>query len=137
MLKNKKRRIIVASGVFLVLALFFYLIKLEVGQNVSLLAATVIAGYQIVYKAWQSAKMKVFSIEQLVTIAVIGALVIGEYMESAVVTFLFILGAYLEARTLEKTRLSIKSLLEMAPMEANVCKRWRICYHSSRKSEKR
>ena len=52
--------------------------------------------------------MKAFSIELLVTIAVIGALYIEEYTESAVVTFLFLFGDYLEARTLEKTRSSLK-----------------------------
>src|SRR5699024_8162438 len=56
----------------------------------------------------------------LVTIAVIGALFIGEYVESAVVTFLFLFGAYLEARTLEKTRSSLKELIDMAPQEAMV-----------------
>ena len=37
--------------------------------------------------------MKAFSIELIVTIAVIGALFIGEYAESAAVTFLFLFGA--------------------------------------------
>lgn len=64
--------------------------------------------------------MKAFSIEMLVTIAVIGALFIGEYVESAVVTFLFLFGDYLEARTLEKTRSSLKSLVDMAPQEATI-----------------
>ena len=64
--------------------------------------------------------MKAFSIELLVTIAVVGALFIGEYVESAAVTFLFLFGAYLEARTLEKTRSSLKALIDMAPLEATV-----------------
>src|SRR5699024_2903359 len=53
-------------------------------------------------------------------IAVIGALYIGEYVESAVVTFLFLFGDFLEARTLEKTRKSLKDLVDMAPQEAEV-----------------
>src|SRR5699024_6089142 len=64
--------------------------------------------------------MKAFSIELLVTIAVIGALFIQEFTESAVVTFLFLLGDYLETRTLEKTRSSLKNLVDMAPQEATV-----------------
>ena len=64
--------------------------------------------------------MRTFSIELLVTIAVVGALYIKEYTESSVVTFLFLFGSYLEARTLEKTRSSLKKLIDMAPQEAVV-----------------
>ncbi len=85
-----------------------------------LILATLVAGYPIFLKAWKAARLKMFSIDLLVTIAVIGALIIGEYMESAVVTFLFLFGAFLEGRSLEKARASIKSLMDMAPLEATV-----------------
>ncbi|SDQ42419.1 heavy metal translocating P-type ATPase [Virgibacillus salinus] len=89
-------------------------------KDITLIIATVIAGVPIFMKAFQALRMKAFSIELLVTIAVIGALIIGEYVESAVVTFLLLFGAYLEARTLEKTRSSLKRLVDMAPQEAVV-----------------
>jgi len=60
------------------------------------------------------------SIELLVTVATLGALAIGEYWEAAAVTFLFILGAYLEARTLSQTRKVLKGLLDLAPTAAIV-----------------
>jgi len=85
-----------------------------------LIIATLIAGFPISYKAIQALKYKSFSIELLVTIAVIGALFIGEYVESAVVTFLFLFGTFLEKRTLEKTRSSLRELSDMAPEEAVV-----------------
>ncbi|MFA7660071.1 MAG: cation-translocating P-type ATPase, partial [Anaerovoracaceae bacterium] len=86
----------------------------------ALIAATVIAIVPIAIRAFQALRLKAFSIELLVTIAVVGALYIHEYVESSVVTFLFMFGAYLEARTLEKTRSSLKALVDMAPQEANV-----------------
>jgi len=89
-------------------------------KEIMLITATAVASIPIFIKAFQALRARVFSIELLVTIAVVGALAIGEYMESAVVTFLFLFGAYLEARTLEKTRSSLKSLLDMAPQEATV-----------------
>ncbi len=89
-------------------------------KNIALVTATIIAGIPIAIKAYQSLRMKAFSIELLVTIAVIGALYIQEFTESSVVTFLFLFGDYLEARTLEKTRSSLKSLVDMAPQEAIV-----------------
>src|SRR5690625_1492746 len=89
-------------------------------KDILLIVATVIAGFPIAIKAYQAIKFRTFSIEMLVTIAVIGALFIGEYVESAVVTFLFLFGTFLEGRTLEKTRASIRELTEMAPEEAVV-----------------
>src|SRR5699024_9572478 len=50
--------------------------------------------------------------------AVVGALLIQNYEESAIVTFLFLFGAYLEQRTLNKTRSAIKELTDMAPETA-------------------
>ena len=47
-------------------------------------------------------------------------MLIGEYWEAAAVTFLFMFGDYLESRTIEKTRSSIKSLLDLAPDTARV-----------------
>ncbi|GAA5417031.1 cadmium-transporting ATPase [Paraliobacillus ryukyuensis] len=89
-------------------------------KTIALITATIIASLPIAIKAYQALRMKAFSIELLVIIAVIGALFIGEYVESAVVTFLFLMGAFLEARTLAKTRSSLKELIEMAPQEATV-----------------
>ncbi|WGI19082.1 heavy metal translocating P-type ATPase [Latilactobacillus sakei] len=85
-----------------------------------LLVASVLGVAPILMQAYQALKVKVVSIDLLVTIAVIGAFVIGEYNESAIVTFLFLFGSYLEQRTLKKTRESIRSLSEMAPQTAQV-----------------
>lgn len=84
------------------------------------IVVTVLAGTPTVYSAWQALTVRAFSIDLLVTIAVIGALIIGEYEESAIVSFLFIFGAYLEARTLDRTRKSLRDLIDMAPQEAEV-----------------
>ena len=43
---------------------------------------------------------------------------IQNYEESAIVTFLFLFGAYLEQRTLKHTRSAIKELTDMAPESA-------------------
>ena len=121
-MNNKQRKVImIISGALLAGALVIHLLQLnKTIVDALLIAASVIAGYPTILKAFQSARMKMFSIELLVTIAVVGALIIGEYVESAAVTFLFLLGAFLEGRTLEKARSSLKSLLEMAPLEATI-----------------
>ena len=105
---------LIASGLILRFS------ELTSAGNIALIAATIIAMVPIGIKAYQAIIMKLFSIEMLVSIAVIGALLIGEYVESSVVTFLFLFGGYLEARTLEKTRSSIKELTDMVPQEASL-----------------
>lgn len=81
----------------------------------SLIFASIIGIAPIAIQAYQSVKVKVVSIDVLVTIAVIGAVLIQNYEESAIVTFLFLFGGYLEQRTLNKTRSAIKELTDMAP----------------------
>lgn len=85
-----------------------------------LLVASMMGVAPILMQAYQALKVKVVSIDLLVTIAVLGALIIGEFNESAIVTFLFLFGSYLEQRTLKKTRESIRALSAMAPQTAQV-----------------
>lgn len=85
-----------------------------------LIGAAVIAGADIALRAAMSLRSRHISIELLVTIATVGALAIGEYWEAAAVTFLFIFGAYLEARTLSRTRQVLGELLDLAPSTAIV-----------------
>ncbi|MCR6546370.1 heavy metal translocating P-type ATPase [Dehalobacterium formicoaceticum] len=84
----------------------------------SLVIASILGAAPIAIQAYQALRVKVVSIDVLVTIAVIGALLIQSYEESAIVTFLFLFGAFLEQRTLNKTRSAIKELTEMAPESA-------------------
>ena len=118
-----KNQITAVSFVLIVLGYIFGNMGETGLKDYSLITATLIASIPIGMKAYQSLRMKAFSIELLVIIAVVGALYIQEYVESSVVTFLFLFGAYLEARTLEKTRSSLKSLLDLAPQEAEVISR--------------
>lgn len=84
----------------------------------ALIIASILGALPIAIQAYQSLRIKVVSIDVLVTIAVIGAFVIKNFEESAIVTFLFLFGAFLEQRTLNKTRSAIKELTEMAPESA-------------------
>lgn len=86
--------------------------------NILLIIASILGLFPIFLMAFQSLKIKVVSIEVLVTIAVLGAFIIKNYEESAIVTFLFLFGSFLEQKTLNKTRQAIKELLELAPENA-------------------
>ncbi|HAP56580.1 MAG: heavy metal translocating P-type ATPase [Sphaerochaeta sp.] len=84
----------------------------------SLMLASVLGTAPIAIQAYQALRVKVVSIDVLVTLAVAGAFIIRNFEESAIVTFLFLFGSYLEQRTLQKTRSAIKELTEMAPESA-------------------
>lgn len=116
---SKKRPITWISAALLVIA---YSAHYAFGQETiatwALIIASVLGAAPIAIQAFQALRVKVVSIDVLVTIAVIGALLIGNYEESAVVTFLFLFGDFLEQRTLNKTRSAIRELTEMAPESA-------------------
>ena len=97
-----------------------YAFSLGTAATVFMIVASILGAIPVALHAISALQNKVISIELLVTIAVIGAFIIGEYEESAVVTFLFLFGNYLEQKTLEKTRSSVKSLTQMAPTTAEL-----------------
>jgi len=116
---SRKNQITLICGVLIALA---YTAKLGFGNadvfHWAMYTASIIGAAPIAIQAYQALKVKVVSIDVLVTIAVGGAFIIREVEESAIVTFLFLFGAYLEQRTLNKTRSAIKALTEMAPESA-------------------
>ena len=116
---SKKNSIMSISGILIVIA---FISKWTI-DNIAiftwtLIIASILGAAPIIIQAYQALRVKVVSIDVLVTIAVIGAFLIQNYEESAIVTFLFLFGAYLEQRTLNKTRSAIKELTEMAPESA-------------------
>lgn len=68
--------------------------------------------------AYQSVRSLTLDMNVLMVIAVTGAGLIGEWAEGAAVVFLFAVGNALQAYTLEKTRHSIRALMELSPREA-------------------
>ena len=116
---KQKNKITLLSAILIVTA---YISKWTTGSievfTISLIIASIIGALPIAIQAYQALRVKVVSIDVLVTIAVIGAFLIQSYEESAIVTFLFLFGAYLEQRTLNKTRSAIRELTEMAPESA-------------------
>ena len=116
---RSKKQITIISGLLIVFAFFNHWVlhneRMAIG---GLVAASIIGVLPIAIQAFQAIRVKVISIDLLVTIAVIGAFIIQNFEESAIVTFLFLFGAYLEQRTLNHTRSAIKELTEMAPESA-------------------
>lgn len=113
---RNKNNIMKVSGFLIIIAFFaLFVLNNEMVFELGLIIASIIGLLPIALQAYQALKVKVVSIDVLVTIAVAGAFIINNFEESAIVTFLFLFGAYLEQRTLNKTRKAIKELTEMAP----------------------
>jgi Cd2+/Zn2+-exporting ATPase len=71
-------------------------------------------------RAWGAIRQGKLDINALMVIAVLGALVIGEWEEAAMVVFLFAVAQWLESRSVERARAAIRSLLDLAPAEARI-----------------
>lgn len=116
---GRKNQIALISAILIAVGFIGkFAFKSETAAVGAFAAASVLGVIPIAIQAIQALRVKVVSIDLLVTIAVIGAFVIRNLEESAIVTFLFLFGAYLEQRTLNKTRSAIKELTEMAPESA-------------------
>ena len=71
-------------------------------------------------KGWIALKTFTLNINFLMSVAVIGAVAIGEWPEAAVVIFLFALAELIETLSLERARNAIRGLMAMAPETATV-----------------
>ena len=89
---------------------------------VALLAtATVVAtGWRILPRAFAAGRRGTMDMHVLMSVAALGALVIGEYVEAGAVFFLFAVAAHLEQRALERARTEVRSLMDLAPVRATV-----------------
>lgn len=116
---SKKNHIALIGAILIIVGFTSELgFKNETVAALSFTIASVLGVAPIAIQAYQALKVKVVSIDVLVTIAVVGAFFVKNLEESAIVTFLFLFGSFLEQRTLNKTRSAIKELTEMAPESA-------------------
>ena len=121
---NNKRQIIqlICSAVLFLIALIadpankYVLIALYI-------AAGLAAGWRVLYKAVLNIKGgRVFDENFLMSIAAIGAFLIGEYPEGVAVLLFYGIGELFENYAVNKSRKSISSLMELRPDHANLMK---------------
>jgi Zn2+/Cd2+-exporting ATPase len=103
----------------LVISILFLLAGYSFGKNSALFAAAIFIGGLSLFKTGiQNLIRLYFDMKTLMTLAIIGAAIIGEWSEGAVVVILFAISEVLERYSMDKARTSIRSLMEMAPKEA-------------------
>ncbi|WP_157269866.1 heavy metal translocating P-type ATPase [Azohydromonas aeria] len=84
------------------------------------LAAIALGGTQTLKKGWIALRTLSLNMNLLMTIAVIGAALIGQWPEAAVVIWLFGIAEMIEALSLDRARDAIRALMHLAPETALV-----------------
>lgn len=120
--KYRKQLLLIYTILLLLAEGFKWLLHMDLSYQVLMLIMGIVGMIPIVLTAISSLKVKLISIDVLVSLAVIGAFIIGEFNEAAIVTWLFSLGDMLEELTLKKTRSAVSDLTKMAPKTALVVK---------------
>ncbi len=119
--QNRRTQATIVSGILLAIATIADWSGAPDSLVIPLYILTaVIGGYQAAKSGFYSLRALSLDMNFLMTAAIVGAAAIGEWNEGATVAFLFSFGITLQAYTLDKTRHSIRSLMELAPSVALV-----------------
>ncbi len=119
----KKKILLAASGIFAMAAeLIAWLTDQENSWYIILIACLSIIsiGLPILKKGWLAISNFTLNIYFLMSLAVVGAMIIGKWPEAAMVIFLFAVAEAIEALSLERARYAINSLTALAPDTAEV-----------------
>lgn len=120
-LKNRRPLLTLVSGAFLVAGWGAELAwHNPLLSRVLFVLGMLTGGFYVARSGFYALMNRSLDMNFLMTVAAIGAVAIGEWHEGAMVVFLFSLGNTLQAFTMDKTRQSIRSLMELAPKEALV-----------------
>src|SRR5699024_7383792 len=120
--KRKENIFVLISSVFLLAGI---IMQMSIGKESpftigAYLAAIAIGGFHLFIAGFKNLFRFYFDMKTLMTIAIIGAALIGEWVEGAVVVLLFALSEALESYSIDKARQSISSLIDIAPNKATI-----------------
>jgi len=125
--KQKKmlRKIIMGASLYII-AVIVSKINFSMSNIISFglfIAAYIIVGKDVLLKAFSNIKKgKVFDENFLMTIATVGAVIIGEYPEAVGVMLFYIVGEFLQSLAVNKSRKSISDMMNIRPDYANLVK---------------
>ncbi|MBC3918049.1 heavy metal translocating P-type ATPase [Undibacterium sp. CY18W] len=120
---SRKWWLLGAGAIAAILAeVFTYIGSTEIASPVVLLSvfAILVSGTSTYKKGWIALKNFNLNINALMSIAVTGAIIIGQWPEAAMVMVLFSLSEAIEAMSLDRARNAIRGLMAMTPEKASV-----------------
>lgn len=113
-----KGRLLIVTGVLLAVATLLSQVGVPHAEYL-FSASTLIAVTPLARKAWAAARSgSPFDINTLVSVAAVGAVIIGEAAEGSLVVFLFLVGELLEGVAAGRARQSIQALAAVTPKTA-------------------
>ncbi|WKA59051.1 heavy metal translocating P-type ATPase [Planococcus shenhongbingii] len=123
-----KRRQSIETIISLVLLIAGVIVSFQTSETdpvaIGLFAGSMlVGGYQMFWTGLRNLSKLQFDMKTLMTIAIIGAVIIGEWREGAVVVFLFAVSEALESFSMNKARQSIRGLMDLAPARALIQRR--------------
>ncbi|MBF0612938.1 MAG: heavy metal translocating P-type ATPase [Magnetococcales bacterium] len=80
----------------------------------------VVGGYKTIQRGWQAVRLFSLDIHFLMSLAVVGAMILGQWPEAAMVIFLFAVAEWIETLSLDKARHAVRELLSLAPEEITI-----------------
>ena len=83
-------------------------------------ASALVGGWRFMPEGMRAARELSLDMNFLMTVAILGAVAIGEYLEAAAIAFLFSTAELLEAYAVDRARASMESLMDLAPKTAVV-----------------
>jgi len=108
------------SGLLIGLGLALQTMDVSYVANAFYGIALILSGWRTFRSAYYAVRARSLDMNVLMSVAAIGAALIGEWLEGATVLFLFGIGNLLQNHSLARTRNSIQTLIELAPKEALV-----------------
>lgn len=116
--QTRKGKQVVGLGLLMSVAYIIALLVPDYGTWV-FVVAVLVGVFPFVRQAWALARSgSIFSIEMLMSVAAIGALIIGEAEEAAAVVFLFSVGELFESVAADRARAGIRALAALVPKTA-------------------
>ncbi len=81
------------------------------------IASALVGGWNFFPKGWRAARALALDMNFLMTVAILGAVGIGEYAEGAAIAFLFAVAELLERYAVDRARASVESLMRLGHRE--------------------
>lgn len=119
--KMKKKRICILVSLILFIFALVFKQNNTIINNVLFMFSYIIVGYDILLKAIRNiTRDKIFDENFLMTIATIGAFLIGEFPEAVAVMLFYQVGEFFQSYAVDKSRKSIATLMDIRPDYANI-----------------
>lgn len=114
-----------------ILALIAYLMDMgkpepSLAGNIMALGSVAVNGFPIILGAVRGILRRQVNVDELVSLAIVAGLWMGEYLTAAVIGFVMVLGSLIEEATADSARKAIETLMNMVPENASVVRDGRV-----------